>query len=547
MDLSPRNGGNSPQQHRPRVCRLAPVFAAKISLVSVLVAAALVRGETYDVLIRGGRLLDGSGAPWRHADVAIGGDRIAAVGKLDGATARSVIDATGLFVAPGFIDGHTHAGLALAKSETAAAVSLLTQGVTTVFINPDGGGPLDLPAQRKAIEAQRPGVNVAQFIGHNSARSAVLGNRDRTPDEAELARMGALVRRGMEDGAFGLSAGPFYTPGNFSKTEEHIALARIAAEFDGVYASHIRDESDYNVGVVAAVDEVIRVAREARLPGIVTHIKVLGPRVWGRSREVIEHIEAARAEGVEVYGEQYPYEASSTGLTAALVPAWALDGGTGALKARLTNPELRGRLRAEMLENLQRRAGPANILIRSHAADPSLEGQRLDAIARARLEQPVDTAIAIILAGGASIISFNMQEADIRAFMVQPWMMTCSDGTLLALGQGSAHPRDFGPYPRKIRRYVVEEKVLTLERAIHSMTGLPAAVFRVRDRGVIRPGAYADVVVFDLAAVRDRATYEQPHQLSEGMRHVFVNGRAAVSNGEPTAERNGRVLSRVRP
>ncbi len=519
---------------------------ARFALLPLLGAAGMC-AQTYDVLIRGGRVLDGTGTPWLAADVAINGDRIVAVGKLTGATAKQVVDAEGLFVAPGFIDGHTHAAAALARAETAAAKPLLLQGITTAFLNPDGGGPTDLTTQRAAILKERPGVNVAQLIGHNSVRGEVIGNGDRTPDAAELARMAALVRRGFEAGAFGLSAGPFYTPGTFSKTEEHIALARVAAEFDGFYTSHVRDEADYNIGVVAAVDEVIRVAREARLPGIVTHIKVLGPRVWGQSGEIIRRIDAARASGVEVFADQYPYEASSTGLTAALVPAWAQEGGTGALKARLTNPEQRPRIRREMLENLERRAGAANIQIRSHRPDRSLEGKRLDAVARARLAEPVDVAIDIIVAGGAQIVSFNMQESDIRAFMTQPWTMTCSDGELVALGEGVPHPRSYGPYARKLRRYVVEENVLTLERAIHSMTGLPAAVFRVRDRGVIRVGAFADVVVFDLPAVRDRATYEQPHQLSEGMRCVFVNGRASLVDGRLTELRNGRALSRVRP
>lgn len=505
------------------------------------------RGQDFDILIRGGRLLDGTGTPWVHADVGISGDRIVAVGKLSGAAARQVIDAGGLFVAPGFIDGHTHAGPALAQASTAAAEPLLRQGITTAFVNPDGGGPTDLAAQRASILTRNPGVNVAQLIGHNSIRSAVLGNVDRTPNAEELQRMRDLVKRAFEAGAFGLSAGPFYTPGNFSKTEEHVALAQVAAEFDGFYTSHVRDEADYTIGVVAAVDEVIRIAREARLPGIVTHIKVLGPRVWGLSNEIIRRIDAARAAGVELFADQYPYEASATGLTAALVPAWAQEGGAGALKGRLANAELRARIRRDMLENLERRAGAANIQIRTHRADPSLEGKRLDAIARARLVEPVDVAIDLINAGGAQIVSFNMDERDIRAFMVQPWTMTCSDGELVAMGEGVPHPRSYGPYPRKLRRYVIEEKVLTLERAIHSMTGLPSTVFRVRDRGVIRVGAFADVVIFDLAAVRDRATYEHPHQLSEGMHHVFVNGRAAITDGRLTSTRGGRVLMRTRP
>jgi N-acyl-D-amino-acid deacylase len=545
VDGDQKPGGITDADLSPRVVRFR--FNLTLSILFLLAAGPLVRGQGYDVIIRGGRVLDGTGTPWIAADVAITGDRIVAVGKLDGAAAKQTIDAKGLYVAPGFIDGHSHAGPALGRPPTAAAVPLLTQGLTTVLISPDGGGPTDLAAERAKLERQKPGVNVAMMIGHNSVRSEVIGSADRAPTEEELAKMGALVRRGFEQGAFGLSAGPFYVPGKYSRTEEHIALARIAAEFDGFYTSHIRDESDYDIGVVGAVDELIRVAREARLPGIITHIKCLGPRVWGLSREIIAHVDAARAEGVEVFADQYPYEAGSTGLTAALVPGWAQEGGAGALKGRLANPELHGRIRKEMLENLERRAGPGSIQIRSHAADRSLEGRRLDAIARERIVEPVDLAIDLIKAGGATIISFTINEPDIRAFMIQPWTMTCSDGELVALGDGAAHPRSYGPYPRKIRRYVVEEKLLTLEQAIHSMTGLPATVFRLRDRGVIRPGAIADLAIFDLAAIRDRATYQQPHQLSEGMRHVFVNGRAALADGRVTESRNGRVLSRVRP
>jgi N-acyl-D-amino-acid deacylase len=515
--------------------------------LQALGAGALVSGQTFDVLIRNGRVVDGSAAPWRQADVGIRGDRIVALGRLGEASAREVVDAAGRFVVPGFIDAHSHAYPALGRPATAPAEALLRQGITTVLINPDGGGSVDLAAQRRGLEAAAPGVNVVQMIGHNAVRGAVLGSADREPTPEELARMAALVRRGFEAGAFGLSAGPFYTPGAFSKTEEHIALARVAAEFDGFYTSHIRDEADYTVGVVAAVEEVIRVAREARLPGIVTHIKVLGPRVWGLSGEIIRRIDAARAAGVEVYADQYPYEASSTGLTAALVPSWALEGGVGKLQGRLANPELRGRIRREMIENLSRRAGPANIMIRSFKADPALEGRRLDAIARDRLLEPVDAAIDLIQRGGASIVSFNMDERDLRAFMVQPWTMTSSDGELVAFGEGVPHPRSYGPYPRKLRRYVFDEPVLPLERAIHSMTGLPAAVFRIQDRGTIRPGALADIAIIDPATLRDRATYEQPHQYSEGVTDVIVNGRVALRAGQLAPDRAGRVLLRERP
>ncbi|HEY1109409.1 MAG TPA: amidohydrolase family protein, partial [Opitutaceae bacterium] len=325
-----------------RRLRISPWLLTALLALGV---GASAHAQTYDVLIRGGRVLDGTGTPWVYADVAITAERIIAVGKLGDAKAKTVIDATGLYVSPGFIDGHSHAGPMLARRGVPPPLALLTQGITTVFVNPDGGGPTDLEAQRRELSRAGLRVNVAQLIGHNSVRSAVLGSADRAPSEDELGQMGDLVTKAFEYGAFGLSAGPFYMPGTFSKTEEHVALAKIAAQYDGFYTSHVRDEADYNIGVVAAVDEVIRVAREARLPGIVTHIKVLGPRVWGQSAEIIRRIDAARAEGVEIFADQYPYEASATALTAALVPAWAQEGGAGALKGRLAQPEQRTRIR----------------------------------------------------------------------------------------------------------------------------------------------------------------------------------------------------------
>ena len=527
--------------------RPSPSFSLRSLVFAVLCSSlpgSLAGAAEFDLIIRNGRLLDGTGNPWVYADVGIKGDRIVAVGRIVADDNAREIDAAGHYVTPGFIDVHSHAWPAISRPKTASAEALLTQGITTVFINPDGGGPIDLSMQRRAIEAVEPGLNVARFIGHNSTRSAVLGRQNRDPDPSELARMAGIVRQGFEAGAFGLSAGPFYVPGNFSKTEEHIALARIAAEFDAVYTSHIRDESDYTIGVVAAVEEVIRVAREARVPGVVTHIKALGPPVWGKSAEIVQRVEAAREEGVQVFADQYPYEASSTGLTAALVPAWAQAGGAGALNARLLEPEIRASIRREMAGNLARRGGAANIMISEFAPDPSLERRRLDAIARDRLREPIDVAIEIVLAGGATIISFNMSDEDVRRLMVQPWTMTSSDGKLVEPGEGNTHPRSYGPFPRKLRRYVLEAKVLTLEQAIRSMTGLPAAVFRLRDRGYVRVGAYADLVVFDPAAIADLATYEEPHQLSTGVRYVVVNGVLALSSGQITKARAGRVLNR---
>lgn len=516
------------------------------SALLALAAATTARAQTYDVLIRGGRLLDGTGAPWRYADVAIIGDRIVAVGPISAkASARQLVDARGLYVSPGFVDGHSHAGPALAKRELAGAEPLLAQGITTVFINPDGGGPPELAAQTTAITQAGPGVNAAPMIGHNAVRTAVVGLENRAPTAAELEKMRALVRAAMQGGAFAFSSGPFYTPGNFSKTDELIALARVAAEFGGFYTSHIRDEGDYGIGLVAAVDEVITVAREAKLPGIVTHIKALGPHVWGVSAEVIKHIDAARAAGVEVWADQYPYEASSTGLGAALLPPWAQEGGVGALRARLANPEQQAKIRTEMVANLERRAGPGAIMFRRFAPDPSIEGKRLNALALERRVEPVDLAITLLQQGSPSIISFNMQDDDITAFMRQPWTMTASDGDLVEFGEGSAHPRSYGTFPRKLRIFALDRGVVSLERAIQSMTGMPAAVFHVRDRGEVRVGAFADLAIFDPAKLRETSTYQKPHALAEGMVRVFVNGQTAFVDGHLTAARAGRVLSRI--
>ncbi len=513
-------------------------------LLAVL-ALASARAETYDVLIRGGRLLDGTGTPWRYADVAITGDRIVAVGVIPADdTARQMVDARGLYVAPGFIDGHSHAGPALAKRELAGAGPLLAQGVTTVFINPDGGGPPNLAPQLAAIKQAGPGVNAAPMIGHNAVRIATLGYENRAPNATELDRMRGLVRAGMEAGAFAFSSGPFYTPGNFSKTDELVALAKVAGEFGGFYTSHIRDEGDYDIGVVAAVDEVITIAREAQLPGVVTHIKALGPHVWGFSREIIQHIDAARAAGVEIWADQYPYDASATGLGAALLPAWAQEGGIGAVRGRLANPEQRAKIRTEMLANFERRGGPGAFMFRRFTPDPTIEGKRLNVVALERKLEPVDLAIDLLQKGEPSIISFNMQDDDVVAFMRQPWTMTCSDGDLVKFGEGVPHPRSYGTYPRKLRVFALDRGVITLERAVQSMTSQPAAVFHVRDRGELRTGALADVVVFDPAKVRETATYDQPHAIAEGMRFVFVNGRAAIADGKFLDVRAGRVLSR---
>jgi N-acyl-D-amino-acid deacylase len=524
-------------------------FCVRLCVFFLLAASALLlptaaAAQQYDLIIRNGRVLDGSGNPWYRADVAVAGERIVAVGDLAGHGARRVVDASGLYVAPGFIDVHSHAGTGLVRRELSAARTLLAQGITTVVINPDGGGAVDLVRQRRELLEHGLGVNVVQLVPHGSVRLEVLGMEDRAPTAVELERMRALLRAGMEAGAFGLSSGPYYAPGSYAATEELVELAKVVAEYGGIYTSHIRDEADFSVGVVAAVDEVIRVAREARLPGIVTHVKVLGPRVWGFSNALVHRIERAREEGVEVFADQYPYAASGTSLVGALVPRWAQVGGDTALVRRIDDPAERPRLSRDVAENLERRGGAERIQFRRHRADPSVEGRTLQAVAEERGRDAVETTLDLLRAGGASVVSFNMHDDDVERLMRQPWTMTSSDGELVPMGEGVPHPRSYGTFPRKLRTYVREKGTIDLGFAIRSMTSLPAAVHRMHGRGLVREGAIADLVVFDLERIRDPADYQQPHQLAEGMVHVLVGGRFAVEDGRFHDALHGQVLSR---
>ena len=512
-----------------------------------LIAAALAvsvplssQPAAYDLLIRNGRVLDGTGNPWQAVDLAVSGDRIVAMGRLDGATAARTIDATGLTVTPGFIDVHSHAAAGLAGALRDGR-QLLAQGLTTVVLNPDGGGPVDVRAERTGYEQGRTGVNVALYVPHGSIRREVLGMADRAPTAVELDRMIALARMGMEAGAIGLSSGLYYAPGSYAALDEVISLAKVAAQFGGVYESHIRDEADYNIGVVAAVDEVIRVADEAKLPGIVAHMKALGPGTWGLSKILVAHIQQARDRGVPVYADQYPYDASSTGLEAALVPRWAEVGGAAELRKRIDGPE-HSRLVTEMTANLVRRGGAKTLVIARYQPDASLEGKSLDEIARGMRLSPIEAAMSLIMKGGASVVSFNMSETDIELIMRQPFTMTCTDGDLVPFGFGKPHPRGNGAFARKLRVYVNERGIVDLAFAIRSMTSLPASVFGMKDRGVLRPNAWADLLLFDPAKVRDTATYQDPHRLAEGIPFVIVNGVIVRDAGTFTGRLPGKVV-----
>ena len=401
----------------------------------------------------------------------------------------------------------------------------LMQGVTTAFIGNDGGGPPDVAATLTPVG--RVGTNYAAYVGFGAIRRAVIGEARRAPSTTELATMRGLVAHGMCEGALGLSTGLFYAPQSFADTSEVVALAREAGARGGTYDSHIRDESSYTVGLAAAVDEAIAIGREARMPVHISHIKALGVDVQGQAPAIIARVAAARARGEAVTADQYPWSASGTSLVAALVPLWAQDGGREALLGRLADP----RLRTDMQENLRKRGGADALLITEGAE----KGQTLAQVAARLGVDAVEAAIATIRVHDPAVASFNQSEADIAAFMAQPWVMTGSDAS-------TGHPRVYGTFARKYAKYVKAEHVLTLRQFIERSSALTADTFGLAGRGHIQAGAYADVVVFDPATFAERATYQQPTLLARGMRTVLVNGKLAVDRGEPTGIAAGRPL-----
>ena len=485
-----------------------------------------------DLLIRGGTVYPGSAAPF-VGDVAVRGDRIVAVGKRLKVSAPRTIDASGLVVAPGFIDPHAHmeGWLTADDPQRRLIEPFLMQGVTTVFVGNDGRGRVDIGGLLASASAKPVGINYASFTGFGSIREQVIGAARRAPTAPELAQEQALVRTAMCDGALGLSTGLFYAPQSFAETPEVVALARVAGELGGAYDTHLRDEANYNIGLAGAVEEAIAVGREARIPVHISHIKALGVDVHGMAPAIIARIEKARAEGLAVTANQYPWEASGTSLTASLMPLWALDGGREALLKRLADPALTERLRSEIAENLRRRGGPASLLV----VEGRWKGKRLDAIAAEMGLDPVAAAIAAIREADASTVSFNMAEADITAFMRQPWVFTGSDAS-------TGHPRTWGSFARKHAVYVRERQALTLREFIDRSSTLTAQAFGLTDRGRLHPGAFADLAVFDPATYAARATYETPDLPAAGMRYVLVNGTLAVDNGRMTAIAAGRAL-----
>ncbi|HEX7020744.1 MAG TPA: D-aminoacylase [Gemmatimonadaceae bacterium] len=511
---------------------------AVAALVFVSGSAGARAQQSVDVLIRGGTVVDGSGRPARHADVGVRADRIVFVGDAGASHIRGTreIDATGLVVAPGFIDPHTHTAGDLSRPNSRANLPYLMQGVTTVVTNNDGGGSVDIGRLFATWTQGGIGTNAALYVGQGSVRERVMKMSDAKPTAAQLDSMRAIVARGMDDGALGLSTGLFYAPGSYASTDEVIALARVAADRGGIYDSHMRDESSLGQGLIGSINETIRIGREAKIPVHISHIKALGTDVWGMSDSVIALIRAARASGVDVTADQYPYTASGTSVEASLVPRWAEVGGNDSLRARIADSATHARLVHDMQDNLRRRGGPASLLM-TGARDSSIVGKRLDEVAAARGVSPVDAAIGIVLAGGADVASFNMNEKDIDNFMVQDFVATGSDGS-------AGHPRKYGTFPKLLRDYVYTKHLLTLEQAVHRSSALPARILGLRDRGQLAVGDFADVIVFDPKTVADRSTYENPTLLATGMRYVLVNGRMAVDAGVYSGALAGRALKR---
>jgi N-acyl-D-aspartate/D-glutamate deacylase len=513
--------------------------AGAIVLLAVVAAPAL--GQQADYLIRGASLYDGSGVAPRIADLAIRGDRIVFVGAATGWTAPRTIDARGLIVAPGFIDPHMHAMGDLASRDRADRLAgyALMQGITTVITGNDGGGPIAIGRALDGYRRDSIGPNAALLVGHGSVRGNVLGAAARAPSAAELDSMKTLVDRAMREGAFGLSSGLYYAPGSFAQTDEVIALARVAAAHGGIYDTHQRDESSYTIGLLASVQEVLDIGRGARIPVNISHIKALGVDVWGKAPEVIALVKKAQAEGLRVTADQYPWTASGTSLSAALLPRWAEAGGRDSLRARLSDPAIRPRIVREMTDNLRRRGGAGTLLMTSLSsrADAAALGRTLADYAAARGTDPIETAIGIIQSGGAGLASFNMNDQDIETFMKEPFVMTGSDGS-------GGHPRKYGTYPRKIRQYVLDKPVITMERMIQASSSQVAETFGIPLRGRLREGFFADVIVFDPRTIRETATYVEPEKHAVGIRWVFVNGIPAVEDGHLTGALPGRALSK---
>ena len=504
---------------------------------------------TFDVVIKNGTVYDGTQSAPIQTDIAIIDDEIVLVGQLDRFRAKQEIDASNLAVTPGFIDTHTHLDPYENLLNLSNAESQLRQGVTSSIGGPDGRGvPLHLTVKEllDTLETVGIGINMGFMAGHNKVRKKVMGLENRAPTQEELEQMKKMVGQAMDEGAFGLSTGLKYLPGNFAQLEEIIELSKVAAIKGGVYSTHLRDEG---LQIMAAIEETIKISKQADIPVILTHHKVIGKPMWGKSKQTLARVDQARANGIKILLDQYPYNASHTGLSV-LIPAWARAGGQEKFIKRLNDPKTFKKIKSEIIFNILNDRGGEDLRRIQFARvkwQPELEGKTLyDWIVQEGKEPTLEMGAEYVILGqkngGASCIYHAMDEKDVENIMQHPLTMIASDGRLSTPGEGHPHPRSYGTFPRVLSTYVREKKLLSLEEAIYKMTLFPAQTYGIEDRGLLRKGMKADLVIFTADQIQDKATFIEPHQYPEGILYVIVNGKLAVDQGKFLNQLNGKVL-----
>ena len=516
----------------------------KLLIAFLLLAGTTCLGQNAcDVLIKNGRIIDGTGNSWFYGDVAVKAGKIIAVGKLADYSAPKTIDANKMIVAPGFIDVHAHVEGAIFQWPTAD--NYIYDGVTTVITGNCGGSASNLKNFFHRIDSLHPSINIASLVGHNTIRDLVMNHDNRPPTAAEQQKMESLVEEAMKDGAVGLSTGLIYIPGTFANTEEVVGLAKMASRYNGVYASHIRNEESK---AIDAINEAINIGKAANIPVEISHFKIGGKANWGTSNITLGLVQQARLEGWDVTIDQYPYTASSTNLGVRL-PDWAFAGGNDSLKIRLHDPVLRAQIKKEMLQQLQKYKfkNYSYCMVASYSADSTYNGKSITDInklmgRRSKATEEAETIMDMVEKGGAQMVYHSMNEDDVKYIMKYPFCMSGADAGVPVPGKGMPHPRGYGTNARVLGKYVREEKVISLEEAIRRMTSLAAQKFQLKDRGLLKEGMAADIVIFDDKTVSDHATFEQPHQYSTGFYYVLVNGQVVVENQKHTGVRSGIPL-----
>jgi N-acyl-D-amino-acid deacylase len=516
-----------------------------ILFIFVLLNIDCKKPPLYDLAILNGKVVAGDGNPWYQADIGIKNEKITFIGKINPVEAKTTVNAEGLYISPGFIDIHTHADRNIIKIPIAN--NYLLQGVTTVVGGNCGGHRYPLKEQFETIEEQGIAINFCSLAGHNSIRREVMGLKMADPTPDELEQMISLMEKEMKSGAVGFSTGLAYMPGRYSKTEELMELAKVVGKYGGIYASHIRDQGKK---ITEAIEEAILIGEKNNLPVQISHIKLCIEPNWGKLEMIAAPIEEARARGVEVFTDQYPYTATSSGFSSSF-PAWSLEGGTEEFKKRLQSPDLYQKIKDHIIKaRLVSEKGInklQSIYIGNYEKERSWEGKNLEEILKiqgkeATIENGADLIIEIKKNGDASCVFFQMVEEDLDDIMRLNYNMVASDGGIIEFEKGVPHCRSYGTFPRILHRYVNQKKVLTLEEAVKKMTSLPAQVLRLTDRGIIKKGMYADLVIFDLNTIKDKATYQKPHQYPEGIKAVIVNGAIAAEDGQPSGQRPGKIL-----